>query len=204
MKRLNPPKPPLWTRVAPFIIGVFAFGLVLHIVPGASCRDGTASSAIGHRGACSHHRGVSVGWGFVGVPIGLFAGVLTANLIDGIYGQRRKRHEESVKEAWAASASTKAQGLPPNIRANEHSEAFLRRVMGTGKQVSFTYAASNAGEQSERTVLPRWLQMSEVDGSQTLCLIADCSTDGRMPFALAKMNQLHLATMTTAGNQGAE
>jgi hypothetical protein len=62
-----------------------------------------------------------------------------------------------------------------------------------GRWVAFEYGEGGATESRERTVYPRWLQLAEVAGERTLCVIADCPLDGRTPFALARMTRLRVA-----------
>lgn len=168
-------------RVLPFAVGLGVFVGIANVVPGASCRDGTRSTAIGRRGACSYHGGVTYGWTFIGLPLGLFAGVFTFGVIERRSQRKRTKEEERVEAAWQeAKARAPASGGAdvPTVNAGEDHDTVIRRVIGTGWVVAFEYRDEGAAASQARTVHPRWLQLAEEGGERTLCVIADCPRDG--------------------------
>jgi hypothetical protein len=74
------------------ILGIATFAAVVPFQGNATCRDGWHSSAIGRRGACSHHGGVDRPFPFAfiaGAVVGIFSGVKIA----GIRSRRASRSD---------------------------------------------------------------------------------------------------------------
>lgn len=174
------------------VVGIGVFLGVASVVPGASCADGTQSSAIGRRGACSHHSGVTSGWTFLGVPAGLFAGVGTVALVESLMAGRASRRRDVVDKQWGpvGSPSTPASAESLVKRRGEDVQGFLRRVIAAGRWVAFQYPDEGTGQLRERAVRPRWLQLAEEAGERTLCLVGDCNVEGQRRFALSRMDRI--------------
>lgn len=193
MREVKAGKGTRWLWLASVAVGIGVFLGVAAVVPGAHCADGTQSSAIGRRGACSHHGGVTGGWTFVGVPAGLFAGIGTLAALEALLGRHAsRRREKQLKEWHQAQASVRVSGTLGR-RPGEDRQAFIRRVIAAGRWVTFAYRDHGTAELRERTVRPRWLQLSEIAGERTLCLVGDCAVDGQRTFALSRMEQLRAA-----------
>jgi len=190
IKRTN--RPPRWPWVLGIIVGLAVFGGVAAVVPGDRCADGTSSNAIGRRGACSHHGGVSSGWTFLGVPAGLFAGMLSYGMLEALEERRAERRRDAVRKQWeqVARAPVPANAAPPVRVAGEDLQGYLRRVMAAGCWIVFQYRDGDVTARGERTVRPRWLQLADAAGKRTLCLVGDCSVDGRRTFALSLMDSV--------------
>lgn len=184
---------PRWPWLLSIVAGFGVFSGVVSVVPGPRCADGTSSYAIGRRGACSHHNGVISGWGFLGVPAGLFAGMGTLAMIEALMTwSASRRHETSTRRAQVRRSRPPASATARPRRPREHLDEFLRRAILARQWVKFRYHEEGGTGQHERTVRPRWLQMSEVAGENTFCLVADCSVEGRRVFALSGMEQLQV------------
>lgn len=175
----------------PFVVGVAVFIGVALVLPGSGCADGWSSPSIGRPGACSHHGGVTSGWAFLGVPLGLLAGMLTARLMEDQAARRRASEERAVESAWAeAKASDKGISLRPTIDPGEDRQEALRRVIGTGWWVAFTYRQGAGRGTRSHVAQPLWIQKADFDGERKVCVIAFCSKSGRTPFALDHMSDL--------------
>lgn len=93
--------------LAAWVVGAIIFFAVAPLVPGAACKDGTASASIGRRGACSHHGGVSGsgGYWFLLLAVSAAAGFSVSRLLapgDGKHrdpdtAHRRPMHQETTK-----------------------------------------------------------------------------------------------------------
>lgn len=83
-----------------FIAAVMAIWIFSAIEGPRRCNDGSSSSSIGRKGACSHHGGVGGTWSpILGLAVGVAAGFWTANAqISGAERRRRKL------DAFAADA----------------------------------------------------------------------------------------------------
>lgn len=192
MKQTEPSTPSAWPWLLGLIVGIGVFCGVASVVPGPSCADDTPSAAIGRRGACSHHGGVTSGWTFLGVLPGLFAGIGTVVLIETLKAWGASRREEMVKRLWDQERAkpVRVSAEPVPRRAREDVEAFLRRVMLARGWVAFQYREEDGGGWRECQVFPRWLQTSEVAGESTFCLVGDCSVEGRRVFALSRIDNI--------------
>ncbi|QDE39815.1 DUF3761 domain-containing protein [Luteibacter pinisoli] len=164
------------------VVGIAVFALVAGVVPGAACRDGTPSSAIGRRGACSHHGGVDVGWTWVGVPLGLFALVGALALLDRVPDRGRGGKSRRVNVVPVGTAM----------------ESVIRRAIVEGRPVSFLIR--DASESGKRTVIrPGWLQMHPVAGLAELCLMELVPGADPKAWPLATMDDVRIELLTTPG-----
>jgi len=183
MREVKPPKTPYFLMALPWIVGIGIFVGIANLVPDVTCRDGSSSAAIGRRGACSHHGGVGGSWAFIGILPGLFGGMLTMNLIE-------KARSKKSEPRWTPQPTAPVKRQPP---ASSAPEDVLRSALMSRSQVTFLYQWEDGANLITKTVFPRWLQMAEVQGDRTLCVIADCSSScDRSPFALSRMRNLHL------------
>ncbi|KZC32546.1 hypothetical protein RhoFW510R10_11555 [Rhodanobacter sp. FW510-R10] len=132
------------------------------------------------------------GWTFLGIPAGLFAGAGTVAMIEALMARRASRRRDVVLKQWeqVGSPSTPVSAASLVRRPGEDVHDFLRRVMAAGHWVTFDYRGESETEPGERTVRPRWMQLAEVAGGRTLCLVGDCRVDGQRMFALSRMDRI--------------
>lgn len=200
MKEIRPSSGTGWIWLVGIVVAVGVFCGVAAIVPGPRCVDGTSSDAIGRRGACSYHRGVTSGQAFLGVPAGLFAGIGTIALLEAMLARAAARREKEVGQLWdQARASSAPVKVAAPRQAGEELEGYLRRAMLAGGLIAFLHKEEDGTGWRERTVRPRWLQMSEVAGESTYCLVGDCTVDGRRAFALSRIDQVRSVSPAPAG-----
>jgi len=186
MKTIEPRKPRAWELALPVILGITAWVGIAAVMPGASCRDGSPSSAVGRRGACSHHGGVQRGWGWVGILPALLVWGCVSNLLESRRSRGTERQPAQVLAGPMIEPPRKlADPLPTDM------VQALRAAIGIGADVSFTYSEDD-GYLPAR-VFPRWIQMADPHGLRTLCVMADCRATGALrAYALDRIRMLNV------------
>lgn len=190
MQPIEPQGTRPWVFIISALLALVAWAAVARVVPGASCADGSPSHSIGRHGACSHHGGVRSGWGWIGLFPGLFVFAAGVNLLDNVNGRSRKieKHNDKVVEASTMRIEPRREfaGKVPadNTKA-------LRAAIEINSDVTFLYSVDGSFDLAQ--AYPRWIQMAEVHGERTLCVIADCRGTGvQRPFAIDRMSGLDI------------